>query len=137
MADTPTDAPNTTGTSAGTRAGKAPRPTTRIRVLPHPRLCPEGIEFESPQGRVLIDELLRHGIAVEHACEKVCACSTCHVHLREGGELVTPPDEEEEDRIDEAWSPDAQSRLACCVRIKGPLLLLELPRYSKNHAREE
>lgn len=145
MADTPaaaatatieTTVTSTTTPASATVAGKTPRPTTRIRVLPHPRLCPEGVEFESPQGRVLIDELLRHGIAVEHACEKVCACSTCHVHLREGGEMLAPPDEEEEDRIDEAWSPDAQSRLACCVRIKGSLLLIELPRYSKNHARE-
>jgi len=110
--------------------------TTRIRVLPHPELCPEGLEFDARQGRVLVDELLRHGIAIEHACEKVCACATCHVHLREGAEHVQAADEDEEDQLGDAWGLDALSRLSCCVRVRGPQLVVELPRYTKNHARE-
>jgi 2Fe-2S ferredoxin len=109
---------------------------TRVRVLPHPELCPQGSEFTTRPGRKLVDELLAHGVAIEHACEKVCACATCHVHLREGAGQVAPADEEEEDQLDDAWGVDADSRLACCVRVKGPALVVELPRYSKNHARE-
>lgn len=114
-----------------------PPATTHVRVLPHPQLCPGGLAFDARQGRRLIDELLGHGIPIEHACEKVCACATCHVHLRRGGELVAGPDEEEEDQLDDAWGLDAQSRLSCCVRVRGAELVVELPRFSRNHAREK
>ena len=113
-----------------------PGELTRIVVLPHPQLCPEGLAFEARGGRKLLDELLARGIAVEHACEKVCACATCHVHMREGRDAVAPPDEEEEDHLDEAWGVDADSRLACCVKVRGDGLVIELPRFSRNHARE-
>ena len=73
---------------------------------------------------------------IEHACEKVCACATCHVHLRDGAQFVNAADEDEDDQLDEAWGLDAQSRLACCVKVRGPALVVELPRYSKNLARE-
>ncbi len=110
---------------------------THVRVLPHADLCPDGVDFDVKPGRKLVDALLEHGIAIEHACEKVGACATCHVHVREGGEHLAPADEEEEDQLDDAWGLDAQSRLSCCVKVKGPALVIELPRYSKNHAREK
>jgi 2Fe-2S ferredoxin len=110
---------------------------THVRVLPHAELCPEGLSFDAKPGRKLVDELLEHGIAIEHACEKVGACATCHVHVREGAASLAAPDDEEEDQLDDAWGLDAQSRLACCVRVKGPALVIELPRYTKNHAREK
>jgi 2Fe-2S ferredoxin len=112
------------------------KPQTRITVLPHADLCPQGAEFDARQGRKLVDALLEHGITIEHACEKVGACSTCHVHLRAGAEAIAPADDEEEDQLDAAWGLDAQSRLACCVKLVGPTLVVELPRYTKNHARE-
>ena len=118
-------------------AGVRNRPSTHVRVLPHAELCPQGLEFDARQGRKLVDELLAHGIAIEHACEKVCACATCHVHLRSGAEFVAAPDEEEEDQLDDAWGLDAQSRLSCCVRVLGPELVVELPKFSRNHAREK
>lgn len=110
--------------------------TTRVRVLPHAELCPDGLTFDARRGRSLVDELLAHGIAIEHACDKVCACATCHVHVREGGEALAPADEDEEDQLDDAWGLDAQSRLACCVKLRGPALVVELPRFTRNHARE-
>ena len=112
------------------------RPPTRVRVLPHAALCPEGADFEARRGRKLVDELLRHGIAIEHACEKVGACATCHVHVRDGAEHLAPADDEEEDQLDDAWGLDAQSRLSCCVKLRGDTLVIELPRFTRNHARE-
>jgi ferredoxin, 2Fe-2S len=110
--------------------------TTRVQVLAHPDLCPQGLSFEARSGRKLVDELLKAGIPIEHACEKVGACATCHVHLRSGAEFVNAADEEEEDQLGDAWGLDAQSRLSCCVRVKGESLVVELPRFSRNHARE-
>lgn len=109
---------------------------TLVTVLPHDPLCPQGLRFEARPGRKLVDELLAHGIAIEHACEKVGACATCHVHLREGAAFVAEADEDEEDQLDDAWGVDTDSRLACCLKVKGPALVIELPRYTKNHARE-
>ncbi len=111
-------------------------PTTRIRVLPHAELCPQGLEFDARRGRKLVDELLVHGIAIEHACDKVGACATCHVHVRQGAEQLAPADDEEEDQLDDAWGLDAQSRLSCCVKLRGDTLVIELPRFTRNHARE-
>ena len=114
-----------------------PRVPSPVRLLPHPDLCPAGLEFEGRSGQKLVDALLAQGIAIEHACEKVCACATCHVHLREGYGDVAPADDEEEDQLDEAWGLDGQSRLSCCVKLNGRPLVVELPRYTKNHAREK
>ena len=131
-----TDTPATTGAARKQGAAQAPRAMTHLRVLPHLELCPQGAEFDAPQGRKLVDALLDHGIAIEHACEKVCACSTCHVHLRTGGEQVKAADEGEEDQLGTAWGLDAQSRLACCVRLAGTELVVELPLHTRNLARE-
>jgi 2Fe-2S ferredoxin len=132
MSATPIDTPST----KPEKLDKPVKPPTRVTVLPHPELCPAGLVFEARAGRKLVDELLAQGIAIEHACEKVCACATCHVHLREGAEFIAPPDEDEEDQLDDAWGLDAQSRLSCCVRVQGPALVVALPLYTKNHARE-
>jgi len=80
--------------------------------------------------------LLKAGVAIEHACEMVCACSTCHVHVRVGGASLTEPDDEENDQLDNAWGLDAQSRLACCIKLGSSDLTIELPRHTRNHARE-
>ena len=62
----------------------------RLSVLPHATLCPQGAEIEAPLGETLCNILLEHGIEIEHACEKSCACTTCHVVLREGFDSLEP-----------------------------------------------
>lgn len=116
-------------------AGEPPA-TVTVEVLPHPQLCPQGLVAQVRRGRLLVDALLDHGVAIEHACEKVGACATCHVHLRTGAAAVAPADDEEEDQLDQAWGVDADSRLACCVRLRGERVVVELPRFTRNHARE-
>jgi 2Fe-2S ferredoxin len=113
-----------------------PKTPTRITVLPHAELCPDGLSFDAAPGNSLVDELLMNGIAVEHACDRVCACATCHVYVREGGANVNPVDDDEDEQLSDAWGLEADSRLSCCVKVAGPELVVELPRYSKNHARE-
>jgi len=107
----------------------------KVRVLPHP-LCPGGLSFAAAPGTLLIDALLAQGLSVEHACEKVCACATCHVHVRRGGVSLRAPRDDEEDELDQAWGVDADSRLACQVRVGDTELVIELPRHTRNHARE-
>ena len=56
----------------------------QIIFLPHDDLCPEGKVIEAEPGVTVCDAALANGIHIEHACEKSCACTTCHVVIREG-----------------------------------------------------
>jgi 2Fe-2S ferredoxin len=109
---------------------------SRIKVLPHADICPQGAEFEATEGMSICDNLLKHDIDIEHACEKVCACTTCHVIVREGYDSLNPPEEKEEDMLDRAWGLEAQSRLSCQAKADGSDLVIEIPKYSINHAKE-
>lgn len=109
---------------------------TVIKILPHPDICPEGWEFDVIPGKVLCDALLAAGLEIEHACDGVSACSTCHIIIRDGYDSITPAKDDEEDQLDKAWGVTPTSRLACQVKIPQTPLTIELPRYSLNHARE-
>ncbi|MCL2297749.1 MAG: ISC system 2Fe-2S type ferredoxin [Proteobacteria bacterium] len=108
-----------------------------ITVLPHPELCKEGASFKAAPGESLLDALLAHGVHVEHACEKSCACTTCHVIVRRGFDSLNEASEKEEDMLDRAWGLTATSRLSCRARVGTEPLEIELPRYTINHAKEK
>ncbi len=78
-----------------------------VHLLPHPVLCPEGRDLEVKRGASLCQSLLDAGVAIEHACEMVAACATCHVHVRQGGASLKEADDEENDRSTTrgAWTP--------------------------------
>ncbi|AUM00011.1 ISC system 2Fe-2S type ferredoxin [Rhodocyclaceae bacterium] len=109
---------------------------TQIIVLPHVELCPEGAVIEATPGESICDSLLNNGIEIEHACEKSCACTTCHVIVREGFESLNEAEEEEEDLLDKAWGLEPQSRLSCQAIVGDTPLVIEIPRYTINMARE-
>lgn len=108
----------------------------RLTVLPHVTLCPAGAEIDAPSGETLCNLLLAHGIEIEHACEKSCACTTCHVVLREGYDSLEAPEEKEEDLLDKAWGLEATSRLSCQARMTEADLVIEIPKYTINYERE-
>ena len=108
----------------------------QIVVLPHEELCPEGAVFEAKSGVSLCDNLLANGIEIEHACEKSCACTTCHVVVREGFESLDPSEEKEDDLLDKAWGLEPQSRLSCQAIVKGADLTIEIPKYTINMVKE-
>ena len=108
----------------------------QIVVLPHPVLCPDGAVFDGAPGRSVCDVLLDNDIEIEHACEKSCACTTCHVIVREGYASLADPAEKEEDLLDMAWGLEAQSRLSCQALIGEQDLVVEIPKYTINHASE-
>jgi len=107
-----------------------------IVVLPHADVCPEGMTFEATSGKSLLDNLLDHGIEVEHACEKSCACTTCHVIVREGFASLPPSTEEEDDLLDRAWGLTPLSRLSCQAIVDDTKLVVEIPRYTINQVKE-
>ena len=109
---------------------------TQIVVLPHVELCPDGAVIEAAPGTTICEALLENDIYIEHACEQSCACTTCHVIVREGYDSLKEASEEEEDLLDKAWGLEAQSRLSCQAEVAETPLLVEIPRYTINMARE-
>ena len=108
----------------------------KLKVLPHAELCPQGAEFEAPPGQSICDALLEHHIDIEHACEKSCACTTCHVILRQGFDSLDAAEDKEEDLLDKAWGLEASSRLSCQAKVADADLTSEIPKYTINYGRE-
>ena len=107
-----------------------------IRILPNAELCPQGDTIEAPAGTSICEALLENGIAIEHACEMSCACTTCHVVVKEGLNSLGEIDEIEEDLLDKAWGLTATSRLSCQAILSNADVVIEIPKYTINHARE-
>ena len=108
----------------------------KITVLPNETLCPAGAEFAVAEGTNLCEALLEQNIRIEHACELSCACTTCHVVVREGGAGLEEASETEEDMLDMAWGLTPLSRLSCQAKVRNEPLVIEIPKYTINHARE-
>jgi 2Fe-2S ferredoxin len=130
-------------TGAGTTATQeAPGPNTvRVTFLPQGKT----VEFEhgklpykdhgKPQS--LLDVALNNGIHLEHACGGNCACTTCHVWVKQGSELLSEMDDDEADRLDMAADLQLNSRLGCQVVIEKPgEVVVEIPAWNRNYVSE-
>jgi len=109
---------------------------TQIIVLPHVELCPDGAVIEAAPGTTICDALLENDIEIEHACEKSCACTTCHVVIREGFASLGEAEEVEEDLLDKAWGLEPSSRLSCQAVVATMPLVVEIPKYTINMVKE-
>lgn len=108
----------------------------KIIILPHESICPEGAVIEAEPGQSICRAALNNGIDIEHACEMSCACTTCHVHVREGAESLNEADELEDDFLDKAWGLDPDSRLSCQAIVADEDLTIEIPKYTINMVSE-
>lgn len=108
----------------------------KIIVLPHEELCPEGAVLEGQTGETVLNTILSNDIDLEHACEKVCACTTCHIIVREGFDSLGESDELEDDLLDKAWGLEPDSRLSCQAIIADEDLVIEIPKYTVNMVSE-
>jgi len=109
----------------------------KLTFLPHEVICPEGAEIEAASGESILNAALANGISIEHACEKSCACTTCHVVVREGFYSLEEAEEIEEDYLDKAWGLEPESRLSCQAKIADEDLLIEIPKYTINMVSED
>ena len=108
----------------------------QIIFLPHEELCPDGMVIEAEKGTTICDAALQNHIEIEHACEKSCACTTCHVYVREGMDSLNENSEEEDDMLDKAWGLDPDSRLSCQAVVGDEDLVVEIPKYTINMVSE-
>lgn len=85
----------------------------------------------------ILDICMAHGVELDHACGGVCACSTCHVVVKQGLETCNEPTDDEEDQLDDAYGLTASSRLGCqCVPNGKQDVVVEIPSWNRNLARE-
>ena len=108
----------------------------KIIVLPHEELCPDGDLLDANPGDTICDTLLNNNIDIQHACDKVCACTTCHVIIKEGYASLPPSDDLEDDMLDKAWGLTPKSILSCQSIIQNDDLTIEIPKYTINLAKE-
>ena len=109
---------------------------TKITFMPNEELCPNGMEVDAIEGQTICDVALKNGIKIEHACEKSCACTTCHVYIRQGIETIDESSENEDDMLDKAWGLEPDSRLSCQAKIGEDDLVIEIPKYTINMVSE-
>ena len=104
----------------------------KVIFLPHEELCPDGLVVDAADGETVLDVALKNHINIEHACEKSCACTTCHIIVREGFDSLEESDELEDDMLDKAWGLEPESRLGCQAALQGEDLVVEIPKYTVN-----
>ena len=109
-------------------------PDETLEVQVDPEKIPYG---PTGQPGSLLDIAMGAGIDIEHACGGVCACSTCHVVVKEGLDTCSEATDDELDQLDEAPAITLQSRLACqCVPDGSTNLIVEIPEWNKNLVKE-
>ncbi|MBT7543682.1 MAG: ISC system 2Fe-2S type ferredoxin [Gammaproteobacteria bacterium] len=108
----------------------------KLTFLPHKDLCPDGLEIDAEKGMSICDIALKNNIEIEHACEKSCACTTCHVYIREGFGFLDESTENEDDMLDKAWGLEPDSRLSCQTLVGNEDLVIEIPKYTINMVSE-
>jgi 2Fe-2S ferredoxin len=83
----------------------------------------------------LLDIAKHYDIPLEHACGGSCACTTCHVIVKEGASSLTEMADDEVDRLDTAWDVTPRSRLGCQSVVRGDVVV-EIPMYTRNYVQE-
>ncbi len=129
--------------NTGTATADPPGPNTvRVTFLPEGRT----VEFEhgklpykdhgKPQS--ILDVAINNNVFLDHACGGNCACTTCHVHVIKGAELLSEMDDDEADRLDMAADLQLNSRLGCQVTIEKPgEVVVKIPEWNRNYVSEE
>ena len=99
--------------------------------MPIVRYLKEGKEVEVPVGASILQASQEGGLPEGYACGGVCACSTCHVYVKKGGELLSEMEDDENDILDKAFDVRSTSRLGCQARIeKDGVIEVEITRES-------
>ncbi len=120
---------------------RLPQNVYRIRFLPENLIVevdPGQLE-EASEGQLgsILDIATKNGLEIDHSCGGVCACSTCHVIVREGAESCNEASEDEDDMLELAPGLTAESRLACqCIPDGSQDVVVEIPGWNRNMVKE-
>ena len=98
-----------------------------VTIIPHETICPQGATVTVPTGQKLALALAKAGINIPHACGYNCACATCHIIVRAGGDSLEEPDDNELDQLDTVPTAGSLSRLSCQTRMGERDITIEIP----------
>jgi ferredoxin, 2Fe-2S len=115
-----------------------------VRII----FMPEGRTVEFEHGKLdykdhgkpesILDIAINHEVFLDHACGGNCACTTCHVWVKQGAENLSEMDDDEADRLDMAADLQLNSRLGCQAQIVKPgEIVVEIPAWNRNYVSEE
>jgi ferredoxin, 2Fe-2S len=115
--------------------------TVRVTFLPEGRTVEFAFDSLPYEGHgepmSFLDVAENFGVFLDHACGGVCACTTCHLHVREGAEGISEPDDKELDRLETAAGIELNSRLGCQAIIEKPgAYVVEIPKWNRNYVQE-
>ena len=99
--------------------------------MPKIKFLPLNKEVEVEEGKTILDAAIENDIHLEHACGGACACTTCHVFIREGMDQLSEMEDDEADRMDTATGITLQSRLGCQCKVRGDVVV-EIPKHNVN-----
>ncbi len=129
--------------SSGTATAESPgENTVQLTFLPEGKT----VEFEHDKlpykdhgkKESILDVAINNGVRLDHACGGNCACTTCHVWVKEGAENLSEMDDDEADRLDMAADLQLNSRLGCQAVITKPgKVVVEIPSWNRNYVSEE
>jgi ferredoxin, 2Fe-2S len=95
--------------------------------MPRVTFLPMDITCEALVGESFLDVALAHNIDLQHNCGGVCACSTCHVKVKQGMDSLPEMEDDEADQLDEAEGLSLDSRLGCQCKIEDADYVVEIP----------
>jgi 2Fe-2S ferredoxin len=99
--------------------------------MPKVTFLPDGNSIEVPEGTSILNAAKKCGAQVGYACGGVCACSTCHVYVKEGFDSLSDQEEKEEDILDKAFDVRSTSRLGCQSKVSDEDVVVEITRESR------
>jgi 2Fe-2S ferredoxin len=99
--------------------------------MPKVTFLPDKVTVEVPEGTTLLEAAQKGGVKMGSACGGVCACSTCHVWVRQGLKSLSEQSEKELDILDKAFDVKPQSRLGCQSELSGEDVLVEITEESR------
>jgi len=95
------------------------------------------VTISASKGESILEAALENGITIEHACGGVCACSTCHIYVKQGEASLSEAEDDELDRVEEAPALQTNSRLSCQCKIQGEgPIVVEVPAWNRNAVKE-
>ncbi len=99
--------------------------------MPKITFLPDGTSIEVLPGTSLLEAAKKAHAQVGYACGGVCACSTCHVYVKQGFDSLSEQQEREEDILDKAFDVRPISRLSCQSRVAEHDVVVEITRESR------
>lgn len=100
--------------------------------MPKVTFLPMNQTFDAAVGESILDVAINNDVPLAHACGGFCACTTCHVHVKSGGDKLSEMEEEEEERLDRATDLTLHSRLGCQAKVHGDVVV-EIQNIGEGH----